>query len=208
MRTARPLLVLALTGLAGLTACGGATPVVRRSEAERLDPRVLYPMLASSQWVYDVHTGPEPPTLGIFEVVLANGDRRGIATNLGMAEGGRVRRGETVEYEIAEEGIRHVASDRWVLRAPIREGASWPAMGGRTARVTNLDTSVEVEAGRYEHCVEVTEDGGEDGRTVRTIYCPDVGPVVMESRIETRLTMRSVETVARLRSYTASADEE
>lgn len=169
---------------------------------DRLAPRTLYPMLEGAQWVYDVDTGgPEPPTLGIFEVVESSGDTRTIANNRGMDREGRVRHSEPVTYELASDGIRHPASGGWILRAPIEEGAEWEGMGGRTARVTNLDATVEVVAGTYEHCVEVTESGADDGRTIRTVYCPRVGPVEIESRIETELTMRSVATRARLRSY-------
>ncbi|HJL18609.1 MAG TPA: hypothetical protein RMH99_23310, partial [Sandaracinaceae bacterium LLY-WYZ-13_1] len=155
-----------------------------------------------AQWVYDVDTGgPEPPTLGIFEVVEVEGDQRTIANNRGMNRHGQVRHGEPVTYEIADAGIRHAPSGAWVLRAPIAEGAEWEGMGGRTARVSDADATVEVFAGTYEHCVEITESGGADGRTVRTVYCPGIGPVEIESRMETELTMRSVVTHARLRSY-------
>ena len=101
---------------------------------------------------------------------------------------------------ITADGIQYVAGG-WVLRAPVAEGAEWEAMGGRTARVTDLDATVEVFAGTYEHCVTIEETGGEDGRVVRTTYCPQVGPVVISSSMDTELTMRSVSTEARLRSY-------
>jgi hypothetical protein len=192
---------LLLPGLL-LPACGSAAPEVTEPAIDRLAPTTLYPMLEGAQWVYDVDTGgPEPPTLGIFEVVEARGETRTIANNRGMDARGQVRHGDPVTYELAPEGIRHAASGTWVLRAPIEPGAEWEAMGGRTARVTDVDASVEAVAGTFEHCVEVTESGGADGRVVRTVYCPRVGPVEIESRMETELTMRSVTTHARLRSY-------
>lgn len=191
-------LLLALSA----SACGPATPEVREPEIDRLAPTTLYPMLEGAQWVYDVETGgPEPPTLGIFEVIESSGDTRTIANNRGMDAQGQVRHGDPVSYEIAPQGIRHTASGGWLLRSPIEEGAEWEGMGGRTARVTDVDRSIEVMAGTYDHCVEVTETGGEDGRTVRTVYCPQVGPVEIESTMDTELTMRSVSTRARLRSY-------
>lgn len=191
---------LSLLALA-VVACGPAAPRVAEPEIDRLAPTTLYPMLEGAQWVYDVETGPEPPTLGIFEVIESSGDTRTIANNRGMDAQGQVRHGDPVTYEIEPQGIRHVASGGYLLRTPIEEGAEWDGMGGRTARVTDVDRSVEVMAGTYEHCVEVTETGGEDGRTVRTVYCPQVGPVEIESRMDTELTMRSVSTTARLRSY-------
>ena len=194
--------ILSIVAALAAAGCGPSTPEVAEPTVERLAPTTLYPMRDGAQWVYDVETGgPEPPTLGIFEVLEASGDTRTIANNRGMDARGNVRHGDAMTYEIGDQGIRHVQSGGWVLRRPIEAGAEWPAMGGRTARVTNVDRSIEVFAGTYDHCVEVTETGGEDGRTVRTVYCPQVGPVEIESRMETELTMRSVSTRARLRSY-------
>lgn len=182
--------------------CGPVGPTVAEPEIDRLAPTTLYPMEEGAQWVYDVDTGGgEPPTLGIFEVIAVSGDTRRIANNRGMDSQGNVRYADPVDYRVEAEGILHVASGGWVLRGPIEENSEWEAMGGRTAQVTNLDASVEVVAGDYEHCVEIEESGGEDGRTVRTVYCPLVGPVVIESRMETELTMRTVSTQAQLRSH-------
>jgi len=185
-----------------LVGCGAATPEVAEIEVDRLAPTTLYPMHEGAQWVYDVDTGgDEPPTLGIFEVVESMGDTRQIANNRGMNSRGQVTHGDPIGYRIVPDGIQHMGSDRWVLRTPIETGATWEAMGGRTARVVDLDRTVEVFAGTYEHCVMVEEDGAEDGRVVTTTYCPQVGPVVIESSMETRMTMREVSTRARLRSY-------
>jgi len=192
----------ALLPFALVVACGPATPEVAEPELDPLAPTTLYPMRDGAQWVYDVDTGGgEPPTLGIFEVIESSGSTRQIANNRGMAADGQVTHGDPIIYEIASDGIRHAASGSWVLHAPIDVGATWDAMGGRTARVTDIHATIEVFAGTYENCVVVEETGGEDGRTVTTTYCPSVGPVVIESSMETQLTMRSVATRARLRSY-------
>ena len=188
--------------------CGPATPHVAAPEVDRLAPTTLYPMEAGAQWVYDVDTGgDEPPTLGIFDVVEATANLRQIANNRGMSADGSVRHGDPIDYRIEPDGIVHVASGGYVLRAPIEAGASWDGMGGRTARVVDLDAAVQVFAGDYEHCVIVEESGGEDGRVVRTTYCPMVGPVVIESTMETEMTMRSVSTRARLRSHDSGGSE-
>ena len=205
MTMTRPSSLLAPSPLALallVAGCGAATTQIAERPVDRLAPTTLYPMIANAQWVYDVETGGnEPPTLGIFEVIEAEGSTRRIANNRGMDRSGQVRHAEPITYEVTPEGIRHPASDGWLLRAPIEADREWTSMGGRTARVTDLDASVEVVNDTYEHCVEVTETGGEDGRTVRTIYCPEVGPVLIESSLTTELTMRTVATRARLRSY-------
>lgn len=198
--------MLALSLASTLTACGPATPEAEEPDVDRLAPTTLYPMNEGAQWVYDVDTGGnEPPTLGIFEVIEASGSQRQIANNRGMNAQGQVTHGEPISYRVTEDGIQHVGGG-WVLRGPVELGAEWEAMGGRSARVTDLDATVEVFAGTYEHCVQVEETGGEDGRVVRTTYCPQVGPVVIESSMETELTMRSVSTSARLRSYDPGTD--
>lgn len=185
-----------------LVGCGGASPHVQMSEAVRLTPTTLYPMNEGAQWVYDVDTGGnEPPTLGIFEVTEVDGETRRIQVNLGMDADGNVNYGDPITYEVSSEGIRHVASGGWLLHTPLREGAEWEGMGGRTARVSDLDVDVEVIAGNFEHCVAIEESGGEDGRVVRTTYCPEVGPVMVESILETQLTMRTVAARSRLRTY-------
>ena len=197
--------LLALSLLLG--ACGPAAPRVAEPEIDRLAPTTLYPMLEGAQWVYDVDTGAGPPVFGAFTVTDVSGDTRTIANNRGMDAEGNVRYAEPTTYEIGPEGIRHVATGMYLLRVPIEAGAEWETLGGRTARVTDLDHSVEVPAGSYDHCVEVTETGGEDGRTVRTVYCPGVGPVEQISRMDTQLTMQSVSTHSRLRSYSEGDDE-
>jgi hypothetical protein len=182
--------------------CGSVAPRVQMSEAVRLTPTTLYPMNEGAQWVYDVDTGgDEPPTLGIFEVTEVRGDQRSIQVNLGMDSEGTVTYGDATVYEVTDEGVRHVASNGWLLRAPLREGAEWEGLGGRTARVADLDVAVEVMAGNFEHCVAIEESGGEDGRVVRTTYCPEVGPVMVESTLEAQLTLRTVSATSRLRAY-------
>ena len=189
-----------------LAACGGAAPQVAAPAVDRLAPATLYPMNDGAQWVYDVDTGGgEPPTLGIFEVIRAGGAEREIANNRGMNGQGQVSHGEPMTYRVGPDGIQHVGGG-WVIRAPVELGSEWDAMGGRSARVTALDATVEVFAGTYEHCVQVEESGGADGRVVRTTYCPEVGPVVIESSMDTELTMRSIATSARLRSYDPGGD--
>lgn len=200
--------LLALTLALTLTGCGAATADVATPEVDRLAPTTLYPMEPGTQWVYDVDTGGgEPPTLGIFEVIEAAGSQRQIANNRGMTSTGQIRHADPVVYEITADGIRHPSSGGWLLRAPIRQGAEWEAMGGRTARVTDIDASVEVFAGTFEGCVEVTESGGEDGRQVRTVYCPQVGPVLIESAMDMTLTTRQVATTARLRTHAPGGED-
>lgn len=157
-------------------------------------------MERGAQWVYDLHTGPEPPGLGIFEVVRAEGRRRTIANKRGVGADGRPRYAAPRDYELSAEGIRAVGGP-FLLRAPVSVGETWPTLGGRTARVVSVSARPTVVAGRFEDCVDVRESGGADGRTVRTVYCPNIGPVLIESSMQARLTGMEAALVARLRSY-------
>ncbi|MGF1464615.1 MAG: hypothetical protein ACFCGT_00650 [Sandaracinaceae bacterium] len=179
--------------------CGAATPSANEASADPLAPSSLYPMTLGSQWVYDLRTGPEPPSLGIYEVVEADGPRRTIAVNRGMDAEGTVGYGEPDHYDVTAEGIRHVASGAWVLKAPIRVGATWPALRGRTARVQAVDVGVEVIAGTFDDCVSVVETG--EATEVRTVYCPGVGPAILEVHLELQLASGGAEIEGRLRSY-------
>jgi hypothetical protein len=70
-----------------------------------------------------------------------------------------------------------------LLEAPLTLGAEWPGALGRV-RVTAVDRSIEVSAGRFVGCLETTEKGhpraGE--RTIVTTYCPGVG--IAEIRVD------------------------
>ena len=61
------------------------------------------------------------------------------------------------------------------------------------------EVAIETGAGRFSGCVRVVEEGAPSGAVVRTTYCPDVGPVEVESRIV--LDHGAVQVIARLRGY-------
>ncbi len=180
----RLLLVLLL-----LVGCGGpSTPAAR----EPLTARRLYPLQRGLVWSYNVDTGlGEPPTLAISQVVTAEGDRFEVQNN----------RSEAVVYERRPEGIYRPASGTWLLRDPIEVGAHWEAPGGRTARITSVDERVATPSQQFDECVRVEEVGGEDGRVIATVYCPDVGPVLVESRMRAALTGRDATVRALLLGY-------
>jgi len=172
-----PALLLALSLGVG---CGGAAanaPTPR----DPLTPLTLFPLQAGSVWTYDVDTGVGLPTLGVRRVVAATETRAVIQNDAG----------ERTEYELRAEGIYEPAREAWILRAPIREGAEWPSGSGRVATIVSVEERVETpHAGTFEGCVRVEESGDAAGREMITIYCPDVGPVVVEVSLTTRLTHR------------------
>lgn len=185
-----------------LAACGGAQEAGDGDEA--IDPARLYPLSEGNVWTYDVDTGVDLSALGISRVVDVQGSRVTVENN-GSSQ-------DAIVYELRPEGIFRVASETWLLRRPIEVGATWPATGGREARVTAIDESVEVGAGTFEGCVVVVESepGGEGaspsgtGQRVETVYCPDVGPVIVDTQIATEISGQTVTVRGELRAHMLS----
>lgn len=155
------------------SACGGASLRTGGDDASRLDPRRLFPLGPHYSWAYQNDPGGGLPRQ---TSVLRVADFTGRRARVESLANGNIR-----TYEVRDDGIYWVESDIYILRAPIALGAEWPSLSGRTARVTDLDASVDVPTGRFDHCVEVQETGGDSGLSVRTIYCPDVGPTLVEA---------------------------
>ena len=174
-----------------MAACAGkVSPPVTNS----IDPRDFYPLQAGNAWSYDVDTGEASTTLAIMRVEALDG------------QVARVRTGRAlVLYELRAEGIRVPPEDEWVIRAPIEEGATWPGRGGRSARLVSMGLRVETPAGSFGDCVLVSETGGKLELEVRTVYCPGVGPVSVDSTMRSSSGARSLTVSARLRGYDVSS---
>jgi hypothetical protein len=156
-------------------------------------PINLYPLRSGNAWSYDVNTGEPQSTLAVTRVETVNGSIATVHT-------GRA----SVKYEIREDGIRVVSEEAWLFRAPFEEGASWPARGGRTGRLVSTEVAIQTQAGSFTGCLEVVETGGRLELEVRTVYCPFVGPVAVDSTMRSNLSDRSVSVHARLRGYDVS----
>jgi hypothetical protein len=170
--------------------CGGATTDPGISDAERLDPRNLYPLDDGHVWSYDVDTGTEHRTLAITRVISHIGNRFELSSG-----------GDAVLYEMRPEGIWRPGSETWLLEAPVREGREWDSPHGMTAKVSSTDADIETPAGNFHDCVRIDETGGEEGREVTTVYCSGIGPVFLESRMQLTLSEEPVRVVARLLGY-------
>jgi hypothetical protein len=70
----------------------------------------------------------------------------------------------------------------FLLKAPLTRGATWKSRSG-TVRVTDVDVSVEVPAGKFQGCLRTIEQTREtNGRkkAVTAFYCPHVGLARMD----------------------------
>jgi len=172
-------------------ACATESGVVANPTA--LDPLDFYPLRVGHAWSYDVDTGEPSTTLAVTRVEAFDGT---------IAE---LRTGESVvRYEVASDGIRLRGADAWLIRAPIRVGATWPAPGGRSAELVSLGAMSETPAGRFDDCLEVLEVGGKLDLEVRTVYCRGIGPTSVTSTMRSKQSARSLTVSARLRGYEIS----
>lgn len=182
----RVLFVVACLAVLG---CGASNPTTPDS-TRVIAPIDVYPLRPGNAWAYDVSTGEPPSTLAVTRVETVQGS---IAT---------VRTGQaSLKYDIREEGIRLVSEEAWLFRAPLEQGSSWPARGGRTGRLVSTEASIETPAGRFSGCLEIVETGGKLELEVRTVYCPFVGPVAVDSTMRSSVSDRAVSAHARLRGY-------
>jgi hypothetical protein len=166
---------------------------MRPASPNAIEPSDLYPLETGNAWSYDVDTGEPSTTLAVSRVERFDGR---------IAE---LRTAQTLlRYEVLPEGIRVPSRDEWVLRAPFEEGATWPGRGGRTARLVSMGLRVETRAGAFDGCVLVSETGGKLELEVRTVYCPRVGPVSVESTMRSNVSDRALTVSAKLRGYEVS----
>ena len=150
----------------------------------------LFPLGDGYVWSYDVDTGTGLSTLAVVRSRPAGPNRFQIFSG-----------SEPSLYEIRNGGIFRASTASWLLHDPIEMGTHWASGHGRTATITSVDEAVDCIAGHFAHCVEVTEQGGEDGRTLRTVYCPNVGAVVIESTMTMNVSHETVRVLAKLRGY-------
>lgn len=178
-------------------ACGGASSNTPRLDPTRLEPARLYPMREGLVWSYDVDAGPGagPPALGITRVVGVEGSRVRISSN----------NSDPIAYELRPDGVYLPEHRVYLLKAPVEEGASWPSRSGRMARVVSTTEHVVTPGGTYDGCVRIAEAGGDMQLDIETVYCADVGPVVVQSATTTALTGQRITVRATLRGFTDPA---
>jgi hypothetical protein len=169
-----------------LLACASTASTV--APVRELTPARLYPLAKGNAWSYDVDAGDGEAVLAITSVTQVSGSTVSVRGGEGLRQ-----------YELRADGIARVGRDGYLLRAPVELGASWAAGAGARAEITRMGVVLETPAGRFTQCVEVVERGIPSGVVTATVYCPDVGPVQVISRLE--LTHGVAEAVARLRGY-------
>jgi hypothetical protein len=186
------LLLAALAAV--LAACAGTASQVRSGPPDQ-SPASLYPLGAGYAWSYDVETSDSPPVLAIARVARFDS---GVATVVTGPEGEQ-------RYAVTGTGIQRVGQPGYLLKAPIALGSVWESGADTSARVASVSEQVSTTAGTFAACVAVEERNQASGQSVKTTYCPGVGPVIVVSQMEVRGQLLTV--TARLRGYSVESVE-
>lgn len=189
-----PLLALSLVG------CGGAAQrPAQESLAALHTPRRLFPMGEGYSWAFRNDPGGGLPVqTSILRVTSTRGTQAQIES---------LATGDARTYDLREDGLFWVDANLYLIHAPIRVGNSWPSSNARTATISEVDISVDVPTGHFDHCVVITEEGGTSGLTVRTTYCPDVGPTIVETHQALQLVAAGTSTRSELQAYQQGEEE-
>ena len=113
-------------------------------------------------------------------------------------------------YAILPEGIARRESlnpGDFILKTPIRAGATWTLAGGR-ATVVSVGEDVTMPARTYANCAVVEEVRSNPDRILRTTYAAGVGPIALEYRISNPETRKfDVVLRARLLGFTRPGED-
>jgi hypothetical protein len=175
-----------------LAGCHGAA--VKNAGDAKLTIERLYPLRAGSVWSYDVETGEGPPTLAITRVTSAADDHAEVSSG-----------GAPIRYERRPEGLFRADRGVYALKLPLAVGTRWDTTQGGSAEISAVGTHVSTLAGEFDGCLEVREREPSAQKQVRTVFCPDVGPVEVESTIALQVSARGARVYAKLRGYDFAA---
>ena len=181
----------------GLAAsCATNDAALKHVPRTRLQAADYYPLAAGWKWAYDLEKDGQK-ILGIYSVVERTSEGATIAAGT-----------ERLTYAIKPEGLAQMDANGvgdFVLKNPLVKDATWPVSGG-TARVVSTTEEVTVDAGHFYDCAVVEVARTDPPRIARTIFAPDVGPIVIEVQVEQN-GRYVVATRARLRSSTKPGDD-
>jgi hypothetical protein len=184
-------LVLSLGAACATT--GGAVKHVPRTGLQAAD---YFPLAEGWKWAYDLEKDGQK-ILAIYSVIQRTAEGATIATG-----------DERLTYAVTPQGLAQMDANGvgdYVIKNPVTKGATWAVAGG-TARVVSTTEEVTVDAGHFYDCAVVEVTRADPPRLARTIFAPDVGPVVIDVEVQQDGKF-VVATRARLRSATKPGDD-
>lgn len=153
-----------------------------------LTARDYLPLRAGAAWSYDTQTGYGGDTvLSALSVVRVDGARFYVRSGV-----------RTETYEVRPDGV--VREGDYVLRDPIRVGASWEARDGSRLEVRAVGASRTVGSHAYRNVIEVLRTGSSAHIETTTWYAADVGAVEIHARTTSSLG-QTIEVHSTLRGY-------
>jgi hypothetical protein len=179
----KPFLDLRLALLLAGSLSGLACATTQKAPARTPPPEqaaAYFPLAPGWKWAYEIEKGGEK-ILATYAVLQQIGDTV-------IIQAGEERNG----YAILPEGIARRESlnpGDFILKTPIRAGATWPLAGG-TAKVVSVGEDVTVPAGSYPDCAVVEEVRTNPDRVLRTTYAAGVGPIALEYQVSNPETRR------------------
>lgn len=172
------LVVWAASAVVVTTATAGCATAPAGPATKDLPPpeqaSAYYPFSQGWRWAYDVQREGEASLIATTAVEMATEDSA-------IVQSGEQR----LSYALMPEGIARrdgLRTTDFLLRTPIREGASWSIEGGE-ARVAAVGKTVTVPGGTFSNCATVEESRTNPRRITRTVYCAGVGPVSIEIQV-------------------------
>jgi hypothetical protein len=190
--------LLALGFVAALAAgCATGDAAVKHVPRTGLQAADYYPLAEGWKWAYDLERDGQK-ILGIYSVIERN------------ADGATIMAGdERLTYAVTPQGLAQMDASGvgdFILKNPLVKDATWPVAGG-TARVVSTTEEVTVDAGHFYDCAVVEVTRADPPRLARTVFAPDVGPVVIEVQVQQQDGKFVVATRARLRSATRPGED-
>ena len=167
-------------------ACGARQRPAQSPQAILNQVHRFFPLAQGSAWSYDVQIGDGSSTLAISRVT----NIKGTSATVEVA-------GQIHHYELRDEGIWRVDRGVWLLRKPLKTGASWASVKNGRAQVIATGRLFKGQLGMHANCIEIRESNAE--QTTLSTYCPDVGLVQLTTN--TLGVERGPAVVARLRGY-------
>jgi hypothetical protein len=164
-------LAVACGGPPAKTAATSAAAPEAPSDVER-----YLPLEDGTVYSYDTQSEGNP-THGVLIVQISRPRKGRVDLRMGS---------RTERFELEPGGVADLEGG-YLLKAPLRVGATWKGKAG-TVRITAMDEKVKVPAGEFEGCIRTLEEMllTEISRRVTSVYCPHVGLVIVDAEASTQ----------------------